>query len=352
MEVIVVRKIFAALFSLVVLIVLQGILDAGLAAQSPGSCLHVSSSLWFLGDPIPAGLVCGPGEGPFSTMCIGYTNSCPPARDCPTCNSGGSSGNVPVGGAPINLTTGNTYIQETDVKLPGLGGGLILTRTWNSTWPSTLAALQVGLFGPNWRSNYEERVFLDTDGYMKYVLGDRGFWVFSANGGSNWKLSSPGNVVATLSQGSPNWTLAFQNGEQRLFSVASGSLVSIIDRNGNTTSLTYDATNRLTTVTDPASRHLTFNYPNGSSRLVSSVTSADVSGLSIGYQYDAQNRLSIVTEQDGSTLTFHYDANSLIASVTDSQSKVLESHTYDTSGRGLTSSRANGVEAVTITYPH
>jgi len=183
------------------------------------------------------------------------------------------------------------------------------------------------------------------------VRGDGGFWVFSGNGGSNWTLSSPGNVVATLSQGSTNWTLAFQNGEQRLFSVASGSLVSIIDRNGNTTSLTYDGTSRLTTVTDPASRHLTFNYPNGSSRLVSSVTSADVVGLSVGYQYDAQNRLSIVTEQDGSTLTFHYDANSLIASVTDSQNKVLESHTYDTSGRGKTSSRAAGVESVTVSYP-
>jgi YD repeat-containing protein len=347
MEVIMVRKIFAAVFAL---LVLQGILSACLEAQS-SSCLHVSGFIWYFPDPIPPGAVCLPGQGNFSMLCFGYTNSCPPPSDCPTCNSGGTPGGVPVAGAPINLTTGNTYVQETDVKVPGLGNGLTLTRTWRSIWPSTLGALQVGLFGPNWRSNYEERVFLDTDGYVKYVRGDGGFWVFSGNGGSNWNLSAPGNVVATLSQGSTNWTLTFQNGEQRQFNVASGSLVSIIDRNGNTTSLTYDATNRLTTVTDPASRHLTFNYPNGSSRLVSSVNSADVVGLSVGYQYDAQNRLSIVTEQDGSTLTFHYDANSLIASVTDSQNKVLESHTYDTSGRGKTSSRAAGVESVTVSYP-
>jgi len=30
---------------------------------------------------------------------------------------------------------------------------------------------------------------------------------------------------------------------------------------------------------------------------------------------------------------------------------VLESHTYDTSRRGLTSLRATGVDAVTVTYP-
>ena len=40
----------------------------------------------------------------------------------------------------------------------------------------------------------------------------------------------------------------------------------------------------------------------------------------------------------------------LITAVTDSNGKILESHTYDGLGRGLTSSRANGVEAVSVTY--
>jgi hypothetical protein len=40
----------------------------------------------------------------------------------------------------------------------------------------------------------------------------------------------------------------------------------------------------------------------------------------------------------------------LISSVTDSNGKILEAHTYDNSMRGLTSSRANGVDAVTVSY--
>jgi YD repeat-containing protein len=58
-----------------------------------------------------------------------------------------------------------------------------------------------------------------------------------------------------------------------------------------------------------------------------------------------------VTEPDLTTITFTYNSQSQITTVTDSNGKVLESHTYDSSGRGLTSSRANGVEALTITYP-
>jgi YD repeat-containing protein len=102
-------------------------------------------------------------------------------------------------------------------------------------------------------------------------------------------------------------------------------------------------------VTDPASRHLFFNYPNGSSRLVTSVTSDF--GISITYTYDTQNRLSQITLPDLSTLNFAYNSQSLITSVTDSQGKILESHTYDSNGRGLTASQANGVNAVTVSYP-
>jgi YD repeat-containing protein len=174
------------------------------------------------------------------------------------------------------------------------------------------------------------------------------YWSFNS-GFSTTQLIAPSNVVATLSSGATYWTVTFQDGEQRQFSNTSGSLIAIIDHNGNTTSLSYDAANRLTTVTDPASRHLYFNYPNSSSRLVTSVTSDF--GITISYTYDTQNRLSQVTLPDLSTLNFAYNNQSLITSVTDSQGKILESHTYDGNGRGLTASQANGVNAVTVSYP-
>jgi YD repeat-containing protein len=237
------------------------------------------------------------------------------------------------------------------VRIPGLGGGLSLVRTWNSQWPATQSAFQVGLFGPHWRSNFEERVFLGSDNYMKYARGDGSFWSFGWGGAgsvSGWGVAAPANYTATLVQGTSYWTITFQNGEQRLFDNTTGKLISIIDRNGNATQLTYDAVGRLATVTDPASRQLNFSYATGSSLLVVGVTSS--TGLSLSYAYDTQNRLSQVTNPDTTFYTFQYDSQSLIASVTDQNGKILEAHTYDSSGRGLTGSRANGVDAVTISY--
>ena len=274
--------------------------------------------------------------------CTVRNNSCPASPECPSCNRAAH---------PIDLATGSTLIGETDVKVPGLGGGLSLTRTWSSIWPPLEASHRVGIFGPNWRSTYEESVFPGSDGYMKYSRGDGSYWSFGySTGGSDtalYALASPANQAATLTQSRTGWTLAFKNGETRTFDINGGRLLSVIDRNGNTTQLAYDASNRLATVTDPGGRHLYFGYTTNGS-LVTSLTS-DI-GLSLAYSYDNQGRLSGVTNPDQTTISFVYDNNSMITAVKDSQGKVLEAHTYDSAGRGLSSSRANGVESVTISF--
>jgi YD repeat-containing protein len=263
-----------------------------------------------------------------------------PNEICQQCNA--------IGGSPIDLLTGNTFIDQTDVKVPGLGGGLTLARTWNSKWPATQSLYQIGLFGPNWRSTYEERILIGVDGYVKYSRSDGSFWSFGYAGAA-YSPVAPANVIATLTYDLSNWTLTFQNGEKRLFSSISGKLTSIVDRNGNTTTLSYDSYFRLTTVADPGGRHLYFGYGSGSTQyLVTGVTS-DI-GISLSYAYDSQGRLIQVTNPDSTVTSFQYDSNSMITAVKDNSGNVLESHTYDSQGRGLTSSRDSGVEAITVTY--
>ena len=325
-----------------VLVVLQCLLGGTAIAQSSNSC-QGTIVISFSGF-VPVGWNCvGWGYFVFLSICTFPKPTCAPAaaqnETCPTC---------PHASNPISLATGNTYVEQTDVRIPGLSNGLTLVRTWNSQWPSSQMASQIGVFGPNWRSTYEERVFLGSDGYMRYARGDGSFWSFGV-GGLGWLVAAPANAGATLVQGSTYWTLTLKSGEQRQFNLSSGSLTAIIDRNGNTTQLTYDGLNRLVTVTDPVSRHLTFTYASNTSFLITGVSS-DVGGLSLTYAYDSQNRLSQVTKPDLTTLNFQYDSNSNITAVLDSNGKVLESHTYDSSKRGLTGSKANGVEAVTISY--
>jgi len=213
------------------------------------------------------------------------------------------------------------------------------------------------MFGSNWRSTYEERVFLGHDNYMKYLRADGSFWSFGYDGSRFVLAAGQGGgsggssyaILATPRIAAPNSTITFQNGEQRVFDGTSGALLSITDSNGNKTTLTYDDVNRLYQVTDPASRTLTFTYVSPSSGLVTGVSSSV--GVSTSYAYDAQNRLSQVTNQDSTTLNFAYDSQNRITSVTDANGKVLESHTYDSQGKGLTSSRSGGVDAITVSYP-
>src|ERR1700730_11806772 len=90
---------------------------------------------------------CISGAGGFTLACQVWNPQCAPAAapkenhsGCLPGPSGSSNGGnnssnrstSPSCGSPISLTTGNTYIEETDVRLPGLSSGLTLVRTWNS----------------------------------------------------------------------------------------------------------------------------------------------------------------------------------------------------------------------------
>ena len=341
---------------LIVLSFFFGLLLGSLSVPTHAQATNCTA-LWYCGAyslynpvcvPTPPATAYNPQPaGPWETVYTYLTTNCappgPPPPCCPSCCTS-------VAAAPISLVDGNTFIEETDVKIPGLSSGLSLSRTWISKWPASLISFQTGYFGLFWRSTYEERVMVGDDHYLKYARSDGSYWSF-AYAGAAYATVAPANVTATLvlDSNSTYWTLTFQNGEKRIFNYTSGSLTSITDRNGNTTQLTYDAINRPVTVTDPGGRHLYFGYQNDSSYLINSVTS-DV-GISLSYAYDSQGRLTQVTKPDLTTVSFAYDSNSRITTVTDSAGKVLESHTYDSQGRGLTSSRANGVEAVTVSYP-
>ncbi len=318
--------------------------------NNPQSCLFLWDWNGLMGNPnLPAGLVaCNPYGIPFDEVAVVLGPRCgSPARPNDICLG------CLTAGAPINLSTGNTYVIQSDISIPGLGGGLRLSRTWNSMLPP-MQNTSPFMFGINWRSTYEERLIINSgDGYVKYLLADGSVWSFavSALGTPNvYMVAAPANdTTTTLTDGSPSWTMSAKNGEKRIFAAASGVLTAIIDRNGNTTQLAYDASNRLTTVTDPAARHLNFTYVSPTSNLVGTVTS-DV-GIALSYAYDGQGRLTQVTRPDNTIISFVYDAQNKITAVKDNEGKILESHTYDVLGRGLTSSRANGVDAVTVTYP-
>jgi YD repeat-containing protein len=352
------RRVITVVFAASVLV---GLATACASAQSQ-SCKVYFSVSWYCESgpnciapwPIPAGAQyvgnCGPWCGEFWV----WGNKCRPPR--PRCNHCQRSGAPPEAGQPIDLASGNTSITQTDIHLPGLGGGLTLTRTWNSV-PSTVYASGAHMFGVNWQSTYEDRLVLNTsDGFITEETGgeDETAFGFAGFSPTTYSIVAPANKIGTLITNTDttkvtSFTLTSMDGEKRTYDPTRGALLAITDRNGNTTQLAYDATNRLTTVTDAASRHLNFTYQSSTSNLVTTVSSD--AGITLSYAYDSQGRLTKVTKPDNTTVSFQYDAQNRITAVLDNDGKVLESHTYDAAGRGLSSSRANGVDSVTVAYP-
>jgi YD repeat-containing protein len=255
-------------------------------------------------------------------------------------------------GAPINITDGNTWINESDYSVPGLGGGLELTRVWNSRWPYASPPALAGAFGYGWRSTYEEMLAgPDSNNNMTYWRGDGSAWTFAYNNTLNtFSLTSPPNVRAQLVQNPATglFTITFADGTQRVFNTQN-LLSTIIDRNGNQTTIAYDTSNRITTITSPGGSTLTFTYgdPNNTTQ---ATTVQDTVGTVATYTYDNMSRLTQVVYSDSSQYNYAYDANSNILSVTDSQGKLIEGHTYDSQNRGLTSTQAYGVNSVSLSY--
>lgn len=255
-------------------------------------------------------------------------------------------------GAPINVTNGNVWVQQRDYSVPGLGGGLGLVRTWNSLFGGTAPPSYAGMFGLYWISTYEESLTgPDSNNYLTYWRGDGSSWWFYYNSALNsYSLASPPNVRAQLvSNPTGGFTLTLADGTQRVFN-GENLLAAIIDRNNNQTTIAYDSSYRITAVTSPGGSRLSFTYGN-SNNPYQATTAQDSVGTVATYTYDSSSRLTLVTYPDGSALNFTYDPNSsMILSVTDSQGKLLEAHTYDSQNRGLTSTRANGVDSVSLSY--
>lgn len=248
-------------------------------------------------------------------------------------------------GKPINVTNGNMYLEQTDYRLPGLGDGLVISRTYNSKNQTA------GLFGFGWSSILDESIVAQGSDLLRLNLPDgRAVYLARSGGGNVFTPQQPRNFYAQVTKNVDNtYTLAFQDGRVHQFN-ANGRLLSFADRNGNTITLTLNSSGNPTTITDASGRTVTLTYDS----FTKIATISDSTGTIATYVHAFWNRLTSVTYADGSKFTFTdtFSGNNVyLTSVKDALNNVLESHTYDSQGRALTSEIAgNGTERYTLTY--
>ncbi|HEU4714499.1 MAG TPA: RHS repeat-associated core domain-containing protein [Pyrinomonadaceae bacterium] len=244
-------------------------------------------------------------------------------------------------GRPVNVTNGNVFVSQTDFQLPGAGPAIDLTRTYNSN-----AAGTTRLFGRGWSTAYDESVTAINSNLLRLNQADgRAVYFTRPTGTSGAFLPLPGDVHGQIVQSGSGFTLTYLDGTVHQFNT-SGKLLSLTDRNGNQTTLAYNLSGKLSSVTDPFGRGLFF-LVNLSGRVTSI---ADTTSVLADYTYGANGELLTVTYPDNSQYVFTYDGLFRLTFVKDALNNVLESHTYDSQGRGLTSAAHGGAELYTLNY--
>ncbi len=197
---------------------------------------------------------------------------------------------------PVDASTGNLWETVTDLSVPGRSFPLSLSRTYNSMEASTN-----GPFGYGWSFSYGTALaFPDAEHVV--VNQEEGSQVTFTEQPDH-TYAAPSRVAATLVHNEDgSWTLVRRRRETLSFD-ASGRLIREADLSGYTTSLAYNESGRLATVTDPAGRKLTFTY---SGSHISSATGP--LGRVVTYTYDKSGNLTDVTDVAGGDTHFTYDS--------------------------------------------
>ena len=132
----------------------------------------------------------------------------------------------------------------------------------------------------------------------------------------------------------------FADGKQASFAYDyAGNLTSLFDWTGLTT-FEHDILGRIVTITDPNNRTIDYTYDSRSNRTSITVTDpASLISATTTYTFDAANRMSTLTDSAGTTTTFAYFPTGLLRSTRSTTGEATD-YTYDALGNRLTANHS------------
>lgn len=274
-----------------------------------------------------------------------------------------------------NVASGNLAVQRTDISLPSsTDGDLTIARTFNSTeMMDTTQPLPGEEFpygaGWTWTVNgaglYTTNIWPD---YSRTVVGAGGaIYHFDYDPAKDTSTTlgydTPDGIDAdyTIAKSDGAATLAYRNGGPvwhyaESDGAGAATLTSVVDANGNTTTITYRPDQQVDQITAPGGRVLTFNYSvsgqlqtvtdatadtwtygltsSGTATVLGSFSASDGTSESYTYQTASSStpaRMTQITDNSGATTTPHYETS--------------------TSGFGRVTSINHAGQTTTYTYP-
>ena len=234
-------------------------------------------------------------------------------------------------GTSISRSEGNLKERVGIAQIATAISTIALNVVYNS-YNADMSRAQVDtVLAYGWTHSYNIFLFSQLGSMFRYD-GDGRVTRYKVGAGGTY-TAAPGYFETLVKNPDGTFTLRQKDGTVYTFAAIPGTpflvvgpvyrLTKIVDRNGNTTTLTYVAGN-LTSVTNTYGRSLTFTY-NGFKK-VASVT--DPAGRVTTFGYDSTGRkLTQITDPNGRTIQYTYNTLYQLTSKVDKDGRVF-TYTY------------------------
>jgi RHS repeat-associated protein len=228
-----------------------------------------------------------------------------------------------------NLATGRYSYQATvfsnyqNSSIGGISNGNVIIVNHKSS------AVGIG-----WGIADLQQLHLGSSGGVLLTTGNGKARFFA--GGPDAFISPARDLTTLVRNPDGTYTRTFKDGTKVNFN-AEGFQTSIVDRNDNATSYTYDGSNRLISITDPVGLVTSFTY--GANGRLERIT--DPAGRQTQFQHDAAGNLTRITNPDGTFKTYGYDTAGRLLQAADERANVT-AYAYDHGGRFSQSIRPGG----------
>jgi RHS repeat-associated protein len=264
----------------------------------------------------------------------------------------------PRAGEPVDLGSGFMLVDKTDLVLPGRLPAL-LRRSYNPQDPfGRIAGFELAT-GPGWALSIDVVLLQESPSLRRLILpGNARFAFIVQPDGTFTNTTFPDFADAVLSiQPDGGHTLRFKDGTTWRFAtgyvprvglpipiVGLSLLVAQSDRNGNVLAISRDRFGAPSRITEPGGRVLTLTVDLVDTGIARLLTVSDPLGRVVRYGYTptAPFRLEAVTDPVGGLTRYAYNASGGIVSITDPRGITFLTNEYDTQGRVVRQTQADG----------
>lgn len=225
----------------------------------------------------------------------------------------------------VNVANGNLVLSADDVRIPGTGLDLNVTRTYNNLGdqPHNRAG-----FGWQLSGGMGTRLEALSTGDQLFVGPTGSRYLFRNDWMNGGGYKSPAGIDATLTTWNAGHKLKFKRSEEEMIFSAAGDLLVHKDRNGNTIEYQYYEAGNLTGIVDTRGRELGFSYY--STGKIQQLT--DWAGRTWTYGYDSNERPTSYTDPAGETTAYVYGSNDDLIEIEDPRGTVTRLE-YDSDSR-------------------